>query len=103
MSELFIAVVTSIIAAEIYAWLPNLSVLLLRFYVYFLPKQMGVRLLEEWQALLNDTPGNVTKFLRALDLARTLPLILTDVRDMERSLRVNSWIQDLEDIYLGLL
>jgi hypothetical protein len=72
---LICAVVLSLLASELYAWFPKLADKLLRFYAKQLPTAIAPRLLEEWQALLADTPGNLAKLLRALDLIRALPRI----------------------------
>lgn len=72
---LICAVVLSLLASELYAWFPKLADKLLRLYAKQLPTAIAPRLLEEWQALLADTPGHLAKLLRALDLIRAIPRI----------------------------
>ncbi|MEM9949352.1 MAG: hypothetical protein AAF810_25240 [Cyanobacteria bacterium P01_D01_bin.36] len=69
-------------AAELYAWAPVLADWLLRFYVRFLPEEIGERLLEEWQALLYDTPGNISKLLVALSIGRTIVSTKKEAEDL---------------------
>jgi lipopolysaccharide/colanic/teichoic acid biosynthesis glycosyltransferase len=68
--EFLWAVISGIVAAEIYLWLPSFANRLLRYNAAKCPPEISLRLLEEWQAHLNDAPGNLSKFLFALDLFR---------------------------------
>ena len=49
------------LAAELYAWIPVVSVWLLKQYIRWLPEGVGSRLLEEWQADHDLMPGNLAK------------------------------------------
>jgi hypothetical protein len=60
----------SLVAAELYVWLPLFANKLLRYNAKKLPEELSDRLLEEWQSALTDFPGYLTQFLFALDLLR---------------------------------
>ncbi|MEM9149371.1 MAG: hypothetical protein AAGB19_02815 [Cyanobacteria bacterium P01_F01_bin.3] len=81
----FAALISRWIAAETYAWMPAMADWLLRLYVRFLPGETGERLLEEWRSLLYDTPGNLAKLLRAIDLGRTMFFTKIEVEGIEAS------------------
>jgi lipopolysaccharide/colanic/teichoic acid biosynthesis glycosyltransferase len=72
---IFLGVIGSILAAELYVWLPVLAEKLLRYHASKLPPELSARFLEEWQAALIDMPGYITKFIVALDLIRACPRI----------------------------
>jgi lipopolysaccharide/colanic/teichoic acid biosynthesis glycosyltransferase len=71
-----IGVLGSLVAAEVYLWLPSLANRLLRYNAAKLPSEISPRLLEEWQAVLTDIPGNLSKFFFALDLFRGRPRMI---------------------------
>jgi hypothetical protein len=69
---MFWSLLTNLLAAEIYSWLPTISVWLLRYYASKISDpQISERLLEEWHADLESISGNFSK------LVFVLPLILT--------------------------
>lgn len=71
-----VALVLGLIVNEVWAWLPALSkALLWKTSRICLPREMQDRMLEEWDRLLIDTPGNLWKAIRALDLCRGAFLI----------------------------
>lgn len=74
-----------LLATELYAWAPAAADWLLRFYIRFLPQEVGERLLEEWRALLYDTPGNLAKLLRAIDLGRTMIKTKKEAEELDNS------------------
>jgi len=74
-SALAIGIVASLLAAEVYSWLPDIAERLLRFHSSRVPTELADRLLEEWMAELGDTAGNIGKLLFALDLFRATPII----------------------------
>ncbi|MEL6159926.1 MAG: hypothetical protein AAFR18_11960 [Cyanobacteria bacterium J06627_32] len=88
-----------LISAELYAWLPKLANQLLLFYVRFLPEELGLRLLEEWQSLLSDTPGNLAKLIVAIDLSRAIFTLRREGTALERLSQVDAYVQNLETIY----
>src|SRR5438105_10937713 len=77
-TEIVLGIATSLIATELYAFLPRITDWLLRFHARRLPSALSTRMLEEWRALVLDTPGRITAFLRALDLFRATGHITND-------------------------
>lgn len=75
-SALVVGIVASLLAAEVYSWFPAIAEKLLRFHASKLPTELAERFLEEWKAELANTPGNIWKFLFALDLFRATPIII---------------------------
>ncbi len=66
---------SSLLAAELYMWLPHLAEKLIQYHARRVPPDLSSRLLEEWRGDLADLPGNLTKFWFALDLFRATPQI----------------------------
>lgn len=62
-----------LMTSEAYAWLPRFAERLVRFHGSRLPEPLRSRMLEEWEAVLQDTPGNLAKVLCAVDLFRAIP------------------------------
>jgi hypothetical protein len=67
---LALAVVGTLMADEIKAWLPTMTQWLLSFAVKRLPEPERERRLEEWSADLQSFPEGAVKCLRAFDLSR---------------------------------
>ena len=65
-----LGVVGGLLAAEIYDRLSNTSAWLVRFHSSRLPADLQDRLQEEWLAVLDETTGNLSKFIFAVDLRR---------------------------------
>ena len=72
-------VLLSLLASEVEKWLPWLSTRLIRYEALKLPR-LSERMQEQWQADLDEIPGNVGKLCYALSLVlrhfaivRTLP------------------------------
>jgi hypothetical protein len=104
MIKIFEALITSIIAAEIYSWLPSLCDFILTLYSKLLPYQLRDRQLEEWRALLNDFPGNLAKLAVTLEFLPGLPKIVINSKRLVRAnhalnLLITSW----EDLYAETL
>ena len=78
------ALMGRLFATELYAWAPTVADWLLCLYVRFLPQEVGERLLEEWRALLHNTPGNLSKLLRTIDLGRTMLFIRREATELEK-------------------
>lgn len=94
LCSFFGALIARLLAAELYAWMPTLADWLLMIYVRFLPKEIGERLLEEWRALLHDTPGNMSKLLRAADLGRTILFTMIEAKGLKESCRTETLSQE---------
>ena len=67
------SLLVNVLATEAYAWFPRLADRLVRFHASRLPSPLSDRMREEWQAMVSDTPGNLAKLWRALDLFRAIP------------------------------
>lgn len=84
-----LGIVGSLIAAEIYAFLPSWIDRLLRFHASRLPEPLAERMLEEWRAVIRDTPGRVRALTVALDLFRAIPRLSNDYLAFTRGLRIS--------------
>ena len=71
-ANVLLGIVASVIAAEVYMWLPALALWIVRCTASRLPR-MSDRYREEWTADLADIPGHVMKLLYAVDLLVGLP------------------------------
>lgn len=67
------ALLLNVLASEAYSWFPRIANWLIRFHVARLPAPLQERMREEWEALVIDTPGHLSKLLCALDLFRAIP------------------------------
>lgn len=85
LCSFFSALVARLFAAEIYASISAIADWILRLYTKALPEQMGERLLEEWRYDLYDTPGNLTKLLKALNIGRTVLFARDDIGVLEKN------------------
>jgi len=65
-----IAILTSLVAAEFYAWVPHVCRRLVRFHAARTPQSLREQLTEQWTADLDALPGNIAKLLFAADLYR---------------------------------
>ncbi len=63
----------NLLAAEAYSWCPRWAERFVRLHSSRLPKALGERMVEEWRATIDETPGNLAKLLVALDLFRATP------------------------------
>ena len=68
MLNLLLGLLGSILAKELGEWAPNLADKILVHTARRAPPPYDERLLEEWRALLADTPGDLGKLLRAISL-----------------------------------
>jgi hypothetical protein len=75
---IIIGALGSLLAAELYLWLPDLADRLLRYNTAKLPPDLSIRLQEEWQTDLNNIPGHIAKFLFAPDLFRARWIIIRE-------------------------
>jgi lipopolysaccharide/colanic/teichoic acid biosynthesis glycosyltransferase len=66
-------VLLNVLGDEVTAWLPRLARWLVRRHASHLQQPLQERMREEWEALLADTPGHLSKVSRALDLFRAVP------------------------------
>lgn len=64
--ELILGLLGNVLAGEFAAWSPKLANKLISYTVTKVPDEMKERLAEEWCALLNDTPGGISKLMRAI-------------------------------------
>lgn len=83
------AVLLALLVNELQQCLPAVARCVARFWVTLLPTDVRDRVCEEWLSILEETPGNRLKLVRALDFARSVPAIrgLRDSLDGETSLR----------------
>jgi hypothetical protein len=72
MTAWVLGVVGSVLAAEVYMWLPALAARMVRLAASRLPRKAD-RYCEEWTAHLNDIPGHGAKFVHAVGLLMGLP------------------------------
>jgi lipopolysaccharide/colanic/teichoic acid biosynthesis glycosyltransferase len=73
MKAALLGILASVVAAEVYMWLPMLAKVLIRLNTRRLPEELHVRSEEEWTANLQDIPGNIAKLGVAADLAWAVP------------------------------
>ena len=57
--EFLLSVLSNVIADELSAWAPRLATRLIQRNANKFPLSFSARVLEEWQALLDDTPGAI--------------------------------------------
>ncbi len=62
--------VGSLLAAEVYSWLPRFAEALVRYHASKLPEQLRERMSEEWLGIVQAQLGNFAKFIIAVDLFR---------------------------------
>lgn len=77
-ANVLLGIVASVIAAEVYMWLPALASWMVRYAASRLPR-MSDRYREEWTADLADIPGHVMKILYAVDLLVGLPRLRSEL------------------------
>jgi hypothetical protein len=85
--------------AEMKAWSPAVIRWLVKFAVGHLPEGQRLRFAEEWQAHLNEVPGQIAKFVVALNFS--LAAYRVALRDRQARF-VNEWsgvLGDFEEVY----
>lgn len=65
-----VAAISRLIAEDVMAWAPSLTERLIDRAVRRLPGSQRQRFSEEWRCYINDTPGELTKFMVALSFQR---------------------------------
>lgn len=70
MLSFLLGILASILAAEIYFYLPSWAERLVIRHASRLPEHLQARMLEEWKSLLTDTKGHFSKLVIAVDLYR---------------------------------
>lgn len=70
---ILLSIIVSVIAAEVWAWLPALADRLVRFHASRLPGDLRTRCEEEWAAALDSIAGHLGKLMFAADLFRASP------------------------------
>lgn len=65
---IIVATISRLLADDAKAWLPKLTEKLIERAVSRLPQQEQERYSEEWRSDLNDTPGDISKLLKATGL-----------------------------------
>src|SRR5690349_4351898 len=73
------SIVTSLIGAELEAWLPVWSSRLVAWQAARLPPPIRERMREEWEESLATLPGPLSRLRFAFDLFRAVPVITHDV------------------------
>lgn len=68
MLEFILGLLGNLLATELGAWVPNLADKIITRTARRVPPPHDQRLLEEWRALLADTPGDLGKLMRAVSL-----------------------------------
>lgn len=88
-----VAVLVSLLAAEVEKWLPWVSAWLIRYEASKLPR-LSERMQEQWLADLDEFPGNVAKLAYAVSLVLRHFSILSTLPEEER--------EDVEPVVLVL-
>ena len=71
ITKIVASVILSFLARELWCWIPSLTNWLMQLTIrQCFPNEMKDRISEEWKRLLADTPGNIWKSIRAIDLCR---------------------------------
>lgn len=78
MLEFALGLIGNLLAAELGAWAPKLAQAIVVRAANRIPSPERERLLEEWQALLADIPGDISKLVQAISLYRSVPKIVRD-------------------------
>jgi DNA-binding CsgD family transcriptional regulator len=68
MLEFILGLLGNLLATELGAWAPNLADKIIAHTARRVPPPHDQRLLEEWRALLADTPGDLGKLMLAVSL-----------------------------------
>jgi hypothetical protein len=68
MAAVLTAVIARLITDDIKEWLPRIKVRLIERAVRKLPVHQRERYAEEWSAFINETPGDLSKVIRAFGL-----------------------------------
>lgn len=75
MVEFLLGLLANLVAAEIGEWLPRLSFYILKHSVKKAPPELSERLFEEWHAVLDNTPGGMSKLKCAVGFLLATPHI----------------------------
>lgn len=68
MIDFLVGLLGNLLAGELAAWGPRLADKIISYSVRKLPPELEARMLEEWRALLADTPGDFAKVMTAISL-----------------------------------
>ena len=68
LAATFTTVIARLITDDIKEWLPRIKVRLIERAVRKLPEDQRERYAEEWSAFINETPGDLSKIIRAFGL-----------------------------------
>jgi lipopolysaccharide/colanic/teichoic acid biosynthesis glycosyltransferase len=74
----------NLVADELAAWLPRVTLRLVAFHAKRLPPSIGPRMAEEWTEAVSSIPGPVSKLLFALDLIRAVPALRREFSESRR-------------------
>jgi lipopolysaccharide/colanic/teichoic acid biosynthesis glycosyltransferase len=68
VSVILVATFSKLVADDVKAWQPRITRHLIKLAVRQLPEDQRERYMEEWTAFIDDTPGDLSKMLRATSL-----------------------------------
>lgn len=68
MLNFLVGLFGNLLAAELIAWCPDVAKKIISAAAKSIPRSMQQRMLEEWSALLDDTPGDLSKLWVAVSL-----------------------------------
>ena len=98
----FMTLMGKLLASEIGDFLPKVADRIVRYAAQRVPTEISPRMLEEWRALLDDTPGKLSKLLRSLHLLVGVTRIRHEYYIPSRSFNplVLVWFR-LNDVFVG--